>query len=46
MLRECIVTDGVLVPADTSWHGVTIRKPGGELATGEVVIEGLAIASL
>jgi len=46
MLRECVVTDGVCVPADTSWHGVTIRNASGELAPGERRIEGLAIASL
>ena len=46
MLRECVVTDGVRVPADTSWHGVTIRDATGELAPGERRIEGLAIASL
>ena len=44
MLRECVVTDGVRVPADTSWHGVTIRVASGELAPGERRIEGLAIA--
>ena len=46
MLRECIVTDAVRVPADTSWHGVTIRTASDELAPGERRIEGLAIASL
>jgi mannose-1-phosphate guanylyltransferase len=46
MLRECVVTDGVRVPADTSWHGVTIRIASGELAPGERQIDGLAIASL
>lgn len=46
MLRECIVTDGATVPADTSWHGVSIRKSTGELAPGEKLIDGLAIASL
>jgi NDP-sugar pyrophosphorylase family protein len=46
MLRECIVTDGVRVPADTSWHGVTIRVASDELAPGEKRIDGLAIASL
>jgi NDP-sugar pyrophosphorylase family protein len=46
MLRECVVTDGVRVPADTSWHGVSIRNASGELAPGERRIEGLAIASL
>jgi mannose-1-phosphate guanylyltransferase len=46
MLRECVVTDGVRVPADTSWHGVTIRVADGELAPGERHVEDLAIASL
>jgi NDP-sugar pyrophosphorylase family protein len=46
MLRECVVTDGVRVPADTSWHGVTIRIASGELASSERRIDGLAIASL
>jgi len=46
MLRECIVTDGVRVPSDTSWHGVTIRIATGELAPGERRIDGLAIGSL
>jgi NDP-sugar pyrophosphorylase family protein len=46
MLRECIVTDAVRVPADTSWHGVTIRNATDELAPGERRIEGLAIAAL
>jgi len=46
MLRDCIVTDGVTVPADTSWHGVSIRNATGELAPGEKQIDGLAIAPL
>jgi ADP-glucose pyrophosphorylase len=46
MLKECVVTDGVVVPADTSWHGVTLRVPGSELATGERVIEGMAVCPL
>ena len=46
MLRDCIVTDGVRVPADTSWHGVTMRVPRGELAATERRILGLAIGSL
>lgn len=46
MLRECVVTDGVRVPADTSWHGVTMRIANGELAPGERRIGDLAIASL
>jgi mannose-1-phosphate guanylyltransferase len=46
MLRECVVTDGVTVPADTSWHGVSIRNAEGELAPGERRIDGLAIANI
>ena len=46
MLRECVVTDGVRVPADTSWHGVTMRVAGGELAANERRVDDLAIASL
>jgi NDP-sugar pyrophosphorylase family protein len=45
-LRECVVTDGVRVPADTSWHGVTIRMASGELAPGERRIDELAIGSM
>jgi mannose-1-phosphate guanylyltransferase len=46
MLKECVVTDGVRVPADTSWHGVSLRAAWEELAPGERAIEGLAVASL
>jgi mannose-1-phosphate guanylyltransferase len=46
MLRECIVTDGVRVPADTSWHGVTIRVATGELSPGEKRIDKLAISPI
>ena len=46
MLKECVVTDGVVVPADTSWHGVTLRVPTEERAAGERVIDGLAVCSL
>lgn len=45
-LKQCIVTDGVTVPDDTSWHGVTIRRPDGQLTDGERIIDGLAIRSL
>jgi NDP-sugar pyrophosphorylase family protein len=45
-LRDCIVTDNAVVPGDTSWHGVTIRRADGELAPGERRIGDLAIASL
>jgi NDP-sugar pyrophosphorylase family protein len=46
MVKECVVTDGVRVPADTSWHGVTLRRPDGNLADGERVIGNLAVRSL
>jgi len=46
MLKECVVTDGAVVPADTSWHGVTLRVPTGELSDGERVIDGLAVCPL
>ena len=46
MLRECVVTDGVRVPGDTSWHGVSIRLADAELAPGERRIDNLAIAPL
>ena len=46
MLRDCIVTDGVHVPAHTSWVGVIMRVATGELAPGERKIDGLAIASI
>jgi mannose-1-phosphate guanylyltransferase len=46
MLRECVVTDGVRVPSDTSWHGVTIRVADGDLVPGERRIDGLAVGSL
>lgn len=46
MLKECVVADGVVVPADTSWHGVTLRVPTMDLAAGERVIDRLAVCSL
>ncbi len=46
MLNECVVADGVVVPADTSWHGVTLRVPTGELAGGERLIDGLAVCPI
>jgi NDP-sugar pyrophosphorylase family protein len=46
MLKECVVTDRVRVPADTSWHGVSLRVADGELAPGERRIGGLAIGGL
>ena len=46
MLRECVVTDGVRVPADTSWHGVSLRVARGPLEPGEREYDGMAIATL
>lgn len=46
MLKECVVADGAVIPADTSWHGVTLRVPTNELADGERVIDGLAVCPL
>jgi mannose-1-phosphate guanylyltransferase len=46
MLKECVVTDGVRVPGDTSWHGVSLRVAAGTLAAGERQYEDLAISSL
>ena len=46
MLKDCVVADGTVVPADTSWHGVTLRVPTGDLADGERVIDGLAVCPL
>ena len=46
LLRECVVTDGVRVPADTSWRGVSLRVARGDLVPGEKEYDGLAIAAL
>jgi NDP-sugar pyrophosphorylase family protein len=46
MLKECVVADRVVVPADTSWHGVTLRVPDSQLAPGERIVNGLAVCSL
>ena len=40
------VADGVRVPSDTSWHGVSLRVARGDLAPGEREYDGLAIAAL
>jgi NDP-sugar pyrophosphorylase family protein len=45
-LRECVVADGVRVPAHTSWTGVMLRRAVGDQAPGEKVIDGLAITSI
>jgi mannose-1-phosphate guanylyltransferase len=46
LVRESIVTDGAVIPDDTSWIGVTIRRADGELAPGERRLGDLAIAAL
>lgn len=46
MVRECVVAAGARVPSDTSWHGVTIRPAGGEMAPGERRIGDLLIGNL
>jgi NDP-sugar pyrophosphorylase family protein len=42
-LRRCIVTDGVTVPADSSWENKTIRVAHGELMHSEQLVGELAI---
>jgi NDP-sugar pyrophosphorylase family protein len=46
MVRGSVVADGVRVPADTSWIGVTLRRANGALAPGEQRVGDLAIASV
>jgi len=46
MLRECVVTDGIRVPGETSWIGVTIRRAEGDLAPLERRVGDLAIGPL
>jgi NDP-sugar pyrophosphorylase family protein len=46
LLRECVVTDGVHVPDDTSWIGVILRRAGDTLAPGERRVGDLAISAL
>lgn len=46
LVRQCVVTDGVRVPADTSWIGVTLRPASDALVPGEKRIGDLAVSSL
>lgn len=46
LVSGCVITDGVRVPAGTSWRGVTMRRADGELSPGERRIGELAIADL
>ena len=45
-LRECVVTDGVRVPANTSWERVSLRLATDALAPNETLIDGLAVCPL
>ena len=45
-LHRCVVTDGVRVPAGSSWENLTMRVADGELAPGEQIIDGLAVGAL
>ena len=45
-LSECVVTDGVRVPPETSWHRVSLRIASGELMPQERRMGGLAIAAI
>ena len=46
ILRGCIVTDGVRVPDDASWTGVSVRRAIGELEPGERRVGDLAVGSI
>ena len=45
-LERCVVTDGAVVPAGTTWTGSSLRRAGGEPAPGERVVGDLAVAPL
>jgi NDP-sugar pyrophosphorylase family protein len=45
-LHRCVVTDGVRVPAGSSWENATIRVAAGDLTGGERLVGQLAIASI
>ena len=45
-LRDCIVTDGVRVPAGSSWTGVTLRAASGAPTAGERREGGLYIGPI
>jgi NDP-sugar pyrophosphorylase family protein len=46
VVRDSVVTDGVHVPAGTSWNRQTIRRHDGVLAPGERLVGDLAVAPL
>ena len=45
-LHRCVVTDGVRVPAGSSWEHATIRIASGELTDAERRVGDLAIGSI
>lgn len=45
-LDQCIVTDGVRVPAGTSWSRAILRVAAGDMAPGERLVDGLAVGTL
>ena len=45
-LHRCVVTDGVRVPAGSSWEHATIRVAGDELTDAERRVGDLAIGSI
>ena len=45
-LRRCILTDGVRVPAGSSWENVTVRVAHGELMASERLVGELAIGPI
>jgi len=45
-LRRCIITDGVRVPAGSSWENMTIRVAHGELMAAEQLVGELAIGPI
>jgi NDP-sugar pyrophosphorylase family protein len=45
-IERCIVTDGVTVPAGTSWTGRILRRLDGALAPGEHAVGDLAVSPL
>ena len=45
-LRRCILTDGVRIPAGSSWENRTIRVAHGELMTNERLVGELAIGPI
>jgi NDP-sugar pyrophosphorylase family protein len=45
-LERCIVTDGVAIPADTTWSASSLRRADGELSPVERRVGDLAVAPI